>query len=221
MHVDTVHPLPTSAEGFTHLFTMVDRSIRWLEVVPIKCISAQKCVDKFIATWVARYGCLAIITSDQGSQFTSAQGKDCIGCKGSSSTPLQSNDKVERCNGQLKCGQHTVAWTSPLGLTWPEDGIKEEQCYLLRRANAWNSTFPSSRVHLGCIAISRAVPEAAVGDGHASQSPATDVCTGGCQASNSLNGAQPCIHRCVPLLAPLYTGTYKVLETFKLDWLPP
>ncbi len=54
MHVDIVGPLPTSAEGFSYLFTMVDRSTRWLEAVSIKSITAQQCVDTFIATWVAR-----------------------------------------------------------------------------------------------------------------------------------------------------------------------
>jgi hypothetical protein len=72
VHVDTVSPLPTSAEGFSYLFTMVDRSTRWLEAVPIQSISAQQCVDTFISTWVARYGVPATITSDQGRQFTSA-----------------------------------------------------------------------------------------------------------------------------------------------------
>jgi hypothetical protein len=71
-HVDIVGPLPTSAVGFSYLFTMVDRFTRRLEVVPIKSITAQQCVDIFIATWVARYGLPATITSDQGRQFTSA-----------------------------------------------------------------------------------------------------------------------------------------------------
>jgi IS30 family transposase len=70
--VDIVGPLPTSAEGFSYLFTMVVRSTRWVEAVPMKSISAQQFVDTFISTWVARYGVLATITSDQGRQFTSA-----------------------------------------------------------------------------------------------------------------------------------------------------
>ncbi|MFO0004092.1 MAG: hypothetical protein ACK559_23470, partial [bacterium] len=35
VHVDLVGPLPTSAEGFKYLFTMVDRSSRWLEATPL------------------------------------------------------------------------------------------------------------------------------------------------------------------------------------------
>jgi hypothetical protein len=54
VHVDIEGPLPTSAEGFSYLFTMVDRSTKWLERVSIKSITAQQCVDTFIATWMAR-----------------------------------------------------------------------------------------------------------------------------------------------------------------------
>jgi hypothetical protein len=73
VHVDLVGPLPTSAEGFKYLFTMVDRSSRWLEAAPWKTMAAEDCVDALISSWVARFGVPTIITSDQGLQFTSSQ----------------------------------------------------------------------------------------------------------------------------------------------------
>ena len=33
IHVDLVGPLTASAEGFTHVLTMVDRTTRWMEVI--------------------------------------------------------------------------------------------------------------------------------------------------------------------------------------------
>ncbi len=60
MNMDIVGPLPTSAEWYSYLFAMVDKSI-----------SAQKCVNTFISTWVARYWVPDIITSDQGHQLIS------------------------------------------------------------------------------------------------------------------------------------------------------
>jgi cleavage and polyadenylation specificity factor subunit 1 len=50
MHVDLVGPLLTSAEGFKYLFTMVDRSSRWLEATPLQTMAAEDCVDALISS---------------------------------------------------------------------------------------------------------------------------------------------------------------------------
>ena len=121
VHVDIVGPLPTSSEGFSYLLTMVDRSTRWLEAVPMETISAQKCADTFISTWVARYGVPATITSDQGRQFTSSLWTGLhkmLGVQLINTTAYhpQSNGMVERSHGQLK-----AALRSRLaGVQWPD-----------------------------------------------------------------------------------------------------
>jgi cleavage and polyadenylation specificity factor subunit 1 len=56
--------LPTSQEGFSYLFTIMDRTTRWLEAVPLKTIAAADIADAFISGWVMRFGLPAIITSD-------------------------------------------------------------------------------------------------------------------------------------------------------------
>ena len=71
IHVDLVGPLPVSA-GFTHIFTVMDRTTRWPEAFPVKDITAATCFDALINGWVARYGVPLHITSDRGAQFTSA-----------------------------------------------------------------------------------------------------------------------------------------------------
>jgi hypothetical protein len=48
VHVDLVGPLPTSADGYRYLFTMVDRSSRWLEAIPLKSKAAEDCVAALI-----------------------------------------------------------------------------------------------------------------------------------------------------------------------------
>ena len=72
VHVDIVGPLPPSREGYTHLLTMIDRSTRWPEAVLLRETTAEAILDAFVATWVARFGVPAILTSDRGVQFTSA-----------------------------------------------------------------------------------------------------------------------------------------------------
>ena len=70
VHVDLVGPLPPS-KGFSHLLTMVDRTTRWPEVVPLSSTATVDVVNAFLSTWVARYGVPSDITSDRGPQFIS------------------------------------------------------------------------------------------------------------------------------------------------------
>jgi hypothetical protein len=72
IHVDIVGPLPVSKEGFRYLFTIIDRSSRMLEAVPLTNVETETCRDALISQWVARFGVPALLTSDQGAQFTSA-----------------------------------------------------------------------------------------------------------------------------------------------------
>ena len=71
VHVDLVGPLPSSY-GFMYLFTMIDRTTRWLEAVPLSSISAESYALAVISTWISRFGVPAVLTSDRGSQFTSS-----------------------------------------------------------------------------------------------------------------------------------------------------
>ena len=48
VHVDLVGPLPSS-HGFTYLFTMIDRTTRWPEAVPLSSISAESCALALIS----------------------------------------------------------------------------------------------------------------------------------------------------------------------------
>ena len=107
VHVDLVGPLPPSKEGHTHVLTIVDRSTRWPEVLPVRDITAQECADTFVAGWVARFGVPHTITTDQGTQFSGAVW-NCmcrtLGIHHVSTTAYhpQSNGMVERMHRQLK-----------------------------------------------------------------------------------------------------------------------
>jgi transposase InsO family protein len=71
IHVDLVGPLPPS-QGYQYIFTIVDRTSRWVEAVPLAVTTAAVCADALFQNWVMRYGVPAAITSDRGPQFTSA-----------------------------------------------------------------------------------------------------------------------------------------------------
>ena len=70
IHVDVVGLLPSS-QGFTHLFTIVDRYLRWPEVIPIADTSANSLCMALLYGWVVRHGLPSVISSDRGAQFTS------------------------------------------------------------------------------------------------------------------------------------------------------
>jgi RNase H-like domain found in reverse transcriptase/Reverse transcriptase (RNA-dependent DNA polymerase)/Integrase zinc binding domain/Integrase core domain len=70
VHIDLVSPLPPSS-GFNYIFTMVDRTTRWVEVAPLATITTTACASVFLHTWVARFGVPSLLTSDRGTQFTS------------------------------------------------------------------------------------------------------------------------------------------------------
>lgn len=121
VHVDIVGPLPTSAAGHSHIFTMIDRSSRWVEAVPLLSTSTSACVEALLATWVARFGVPALLTSDRGVQFTSAVWTALchrLGISHITTTAYhpQSNGMVERWHRQMKDALRARL----AGSAWPE-----------------------------------------------------------------------------------------------------
>ena len=70
IHVDVVGPLPPS-EGQCYLFTIIDRSTRWPEAVPMSDATSASCAAALLSGWIARFGIPEHITSDRGAVFTS------------------------------------------------------------------------------------------------------------------------------------------------------
>jgi cleavage and polyadenylation specificity factor subunit 1 len=122
VHVDIVGPLTPSKNGTCYLLTMIDRFSRWLEVAPLRNISAQACADAFLFTWVSRFGVPETIVSDQGTQFESAlfhNMLDALGIKRLRSTAYhpQTNGAVERSHRTLKNALRTLCSE---GADWEE-----------------------------------------------------------------------------------------------------
>ena len=72
VHMDLVGPLKSS-KGFTSLLTIIDRSSRWPEVIPMSSTTSTECFDAFLPHWISCFGVPATLTTDRdrGPQFTS------------------------------------------------------------------------------------------------------------------------------------------------------
>ena len=107
VHVDIVGPLPPSSEGWTHLFTMVDRTTRWCEVVPLSDTSSLTCANALFSGWICRFGVPSSLTSDRGTQFSGSVWRNMcqvLGVSHSMTTAFhpQANGMVERFHRSLK-----------------------------------------------------------------------------------------------------------------------
>jgi hypothetical protein len=106
IHVDLVGPLPKSS-GFTHLFTIMDRTTRWPEAIPLSATSSSDCAAALLRRWIQRFGVPTTITSDRGPQFTAALWAATCRLLSISHVPTtayhpQANGLVERFHRRLK-----------------------------------------------------------------------------------------------------------------------
>ncbi len=121
VHVDIVGPLPTSAHRQSYLSTVIDRSTRWIEAIPMKNQEASSCIDAFVSAWISRFGVPDTVTSDKGTQFMSSSWAGLCARLGIShitttSFHPQSNGMVERAHRQIK---HSLR-ARLAGSQWPE-----------------------------------------------------------------------------------------------------
>ena len=127
-NVDLVS-MPTS-NGHSHLLTAVDRFSRWPIAVPLVDTTAATVADAFAQGIIANYGIPSSITTDNGSQFTSAIWTQLmrtwsIKSHFTTSYHPESNGLVERFHRRLK--ESMIA----LGSEEPNDWFWRLPCSLL------------------------------------------------------------------------------------------
>ena len=105
IHVDLV--ILKRCQGKRYLFTIVDRSTRWIEAIPLSDATAQDCAWALLNGWVSRFGIPDHVTSDRGKQFVSELWKSLgrllgIELHHTTSYRPESNGLVERAHRSLK-----------------------------------------------------------------------------------------------------------------------
>lgn len=53
-------------EGMKYIFIVIDRFIRWFEVILMYEMKIEDCVKVFVRYWISRFGVLGDVTLDRG-----------------------------------------------------------------------------------------------------------------------------------------------------------
>jgi transposase InsO family protein len=75
MGLDLVGPFKKAKGGFTHIFVVVDKFTKWIEVKPVTSITAAKAME-FVKEITYRFGIPNNIITDNGTQFTAREFRD-------------------------------------------------------------------------------------------------------------------------------------------------
>ncbi|GBN95167.1 Retrovirus-related Pol polyprotein from transposon opus [Araneus ventricosus] len=135
IHIDIVGPLPPS-EGQIYLLTIIDRFSRWPEAIPIPDMRAKTICRAIFDTWISRFGCPSVVTSDQRSQLRSSMFVEftrMLGTQKIKTTPYHpiSNGIVERFHRHLKSAikaHENEKWSEliPIFLLGIRTAVKED-----------------------------------------------------------------------------------------------
>ena len=128
-HVHADITMMPESEGHSYLLTLIDRFSRWPAAVPLKDITTETVVNAFAHGWIGSFGIPETITTDRGSQFTSAMWDQLMrtwGIRHNTTTAYhpEANGLVERLHRRLKeslmaiCGDNrdTWYWKLPMAL---------------------------------------------------------------------------------------------------------
>ena len=111
------------SNGFKYLFTAVDRLSRWPVAVPLCDITTESVIDAFAYGIISSFGVPESITTDNGSQFTSAMWKQLMqvwGIRSHYTTTYhpEANGLVERFHRRLKESLNAIATEEPQSWFW-------------------------------------------------------------------------------------------------------
>lgn len=226
VHLDLVGPLKSSG-GYTSVLTIVDRSTRWPEAVPLADTSARTVFSAFTRHWISRFGVPSTLTTDRGVQFTSNVWADfCkeLGINHILTTAFhpQSNGMVERMHRRLKDALRargaSLSWAEEL--PWVLLGMRmtpREDSAMSPSEAVYGSTLSAPSAFLDvreqpaegfCQRLVRLMDHLPLPSPRHNAAPPSRI-------DDRLNSASHVFVRRdghVPPLEPLYAGPYEVLQ---------
>ncbi len=118
IHIDLVGPLTISL-GHSHILTIIDRTSRWMETIPLINTAATDVAVALFSGWICRFGVPDTITSDRGPQFTSNVWNSLclllqIKHRPTTAYHPQASGMVERLHRRLKDALRTISVAKPV-----------------------------------------------------------------------------------------------------------
>ena len=116
VHVDVIGPFPQE-QGMKYILTIMDRTTRWPEAVPMPDAKSDNVIRALVGGWISRYGVPRTVTTDRGAQFTSdawRRSMSQLGIEASTTTAYhpQANGLVEWFHRSLKNALRCAVTTS-------------------------------------------------------------------------------------------------------------
>jgi transposase InsO family protein len=116
-----VGPLQSS-NNCSHILTIIDRTSKWMEAIPLVETSGAACAKALTFSWISGFGVPEMITSDRGPQFTSSLWSQLcsvlnIAHRQTTAYHPESNGTVKRLHRHLKdafCARAAGTWAEEL-----------------------------------------------------------------------------------------------------------
>jgi hypothetical protein len=103
--LDLVGPFKKAKGGFTHIFIVVDKIAKWIEVKPVASITVAKVVE-FIKEIIFRFGIPNNIITNNRTQFIVREFKDF--CADSAIKINYASGSHPQINGQVECSNGMI-----------------------------------------------------------------------------------------------------------------
>jgi len=98
--IDIVGPFHLTKNRNRYILVCIDLFTNWIEVSPLKTVTAEEVANVFYKLIITRHGCPQNVLSDQGTQFTSGIFKNL--CKQFNIKHIETTAYHQQCNGKAE-----------------------------------------------------------------------------------------------------------------------
>ena len=122
IQVDSIGPLPSTEEGFTFVFVMIDTFTRWVMLYPLESTGGKECLRAMIQH-IGIFGAPSMMVSDGGSQIVNATIKEALNILNvehhiNVAYSSEENGIVERSNKEVMRYLRAICFDERRGSDW-------------------------------------------------------------------------------------------------------